>query len=142
MNNIIVGFPKLYLRGCLRSEAARAVFLFYVILVRFTPQVRNNKPPLCGCALDVIQKISKRVTIKGFKPIVKQKEKNMAQKTHSLSPTKWSCKHYIMFTPSIDEKSFIINIEVAQVRYSTDYVVTRELMSQKVISCPTTYTCW
>ncbi len=37
MNNIIVGFPKLYLRGCLRSEAARAVFLFYVILVRFTP---------------------------------------------------------------------------------------------------------
>ena len=36
----------------------------------------------------------------------------MAQKAHNLSHTKWMCKYHIVFTLSIDEKSFIINIEV------------------------------
>ncbi|AGL48388.1 transposase of IS200 family [Streptococcus suis TL13] len=39
-----------------------------------------------------------------FKPIVKRKEKNMAQKAHSLSHTKWLCKYHIVFTPKYRRK--------------------------------------
>ena len=49
-------------------------------------------------------KNSKRDTIKVFKPIVKRKEKNMAQKAHSLSHTKWMCKYHIVFTPKYRRK--------------------------------------
>ena len=59
---------------------------------------------LCGCALNVIQKISKRDTIKVFKPIVKRKEQKMAQKAHSLSHTKWICKYHLVFTPKYRRK--------------------------------------
>ncbi|BAL68536.1 partial transposase [Streptococcus mutans LJ23] len=73
---------------------------------------RQINHPLCGCALNVIQKISKRDTIKVFKPIVKRKEQKMAQKAHSLSHTKWICSITLCSPLSIDEKSSIINIEV------------------------------
>lgn len=39
-----------------------------------------------------------------FKPIVKRKEKNMAQKAHSLSHTNWNCKYHIVFTPKYRRK--------------------------------------
>lgn len=50
------------------------------------------------------KKNSKRDTIKVFKPIVKRKEKSMAQKAHSLSHTKWLCKYHIVFTPKYRRK--------------------------------------
>ena len=53
-----------------------------------------------------IPKNSKRDTIKVFKPIVKRKEKTIAQKSHSLSPTKWHCKYHIVFTPKYRRKVF------------------------------------
>ena len=53
------------------------------------------------------QKNSKRDTIKVFKPIVKRKEKNMAQKAHSLSHTKWMCKYHIVFTPKYSVSCFM-----------------------------------
>ena len=53
--------------------------------------------------LGVRQKNSKRDTIKVFKPIVKRKEKNMAQKAHSLSHTKWRCSITLCSPLSIDE---------------------------------------
>ena len=55
----------------------------------------------------------------------------MAQKAHSLSHTKWMCKYHIVFIPNIDEKSFIINIEVVWEKYSTDYVVIKVLKLSK-----------
>ena len=64
------------------------------------------------CASKVIPKNSQRDTIKVFKPIVKRKEENMAQKAHSLSHTKWHCSITLCPPLSIDEKSSIINIEV------------------------------
>ena len=76
---------------------------------------------LCGFYFDLLvrlaplgarQKNSKRDTINVFKPIVKRKEKNMAQKAHSLSHTKWHCSITLCSPLSIDEKSSIINIEV------------------------------
>ena len=54
--------------------------------------------------LRLYQKNSKRDTIEVFKPIVKRKEKNMAQKAHSLSHTKWMCKYHIVFTPKYRRK--------------------------------------
>ncbi|EGJ38245.1 IS605/IS200 family transposase [Streptococcus sanguinis SK355] len=39
-----------------------------------------------------------------FKPIVKRKEKYMAQKAHNLSHTKWMCKYHIVFTPKYRRK--------------------------------------
>ena len=56
----------------------------------------------------------------------------MAQKAHSLSHTKWMCKYHIVFPLSIDEKSFIINIEVVWEKYSTDYVVIKVLKLSRV----------
>lgn len=56
------------------------------------------------CVLNVIQKISKRDTIKVFKPIVKRKEQKLAQKAHSLSHTKWLCKYHLVFTPKYRRK--------------------------------------
>ena len=78
------------------------------------------------------QKNSKRDTIKVFKPIVKRKEKNMAQKAHSLSHTKWMSSITLCSPLSIDEKSFIINIEVVWEKYSTDYVVIKVLRLSRV----------
>ena len=67
-----------------------------------------------------------------FKPIVKRKEKNMAQKAHSLSQTKWMCSITLCSPLSIDEKSFIINIEAVWEKYSADYVVIKMLRLSKV----------
>ena len=65
-----------------------------------------------GVRQRLYQKNSQRDTIKVFKPIVKRKEENMAQKAHSLSHTKWHCSITLCSPLSIDEKSSIINIEV------------------------------
>ena len=65
-----------------------------------------------GARRRLYPKNSKRDTIKVFKPIVKRKEKNMAQKAHSLSHTKWHCSIILCSPLSIDEKLSIINIEV------------------------------
>ena len=51
----------------------------------------------------------------------------MAQKAHSLSQTKWMCSITLCSPLSIDEKSFIINIEAIWEKYSADYVVIKEL---------------
>ncbi len=55
----------------------------------------------------------------------------MAQKAHSLSHTKWMCKYHIVFTQSIDEKSFIINIGAVWEKYFADYVVIKVLRLSK-----------
>ena len=46
----------------------------------------------------------------------------MAQKAHSLSHTKWHCSITLCSPLSIDEKSFIINIEAVWEKYFVDYV--------------------
>ena len=74
-----------------------------------------------GARRRLYPKNSKRDTIKVFNPIVKRKEKNIAQKAHSLSHTKWYCSITLCSPLSIDEKSFIINIEVVWEKYSADY---------------------
>ena len=50
----------------------------------------------------------------------------MAQKAHSLSHTKWMCSITLCSPLSIDEKSFIINIEAVWEKYFTDYVVIKK----------------
>ena len=86
--------------------------------VTFSPsrsvRCETKKPPAMRvCVEGYTQKNSKRDTIKVFKPIVKRKEKNMAQKAHSLSHTKWHFSITLCSPLSINEKSSIINIEVA-----------------------------
>ena len=56
----------------------------------------------------------------------------MAQKAHSLSHTKWMSSITLCSPLSIDEKSFIINIEVVWEKYSTDYVVIKVLRLSRV----------
>ena len=57
----------------------------------------------------------------------------MAQKAHSLSHTKWMCSIRLCSPLSIDEKSFIINIEVVWEKYSADYVVIKVLRLSRAI---------
>ena len=65
----------------------------------------TNKPPAMRVRVEgYTPKNSKRDTTKVFKPIVKRKEKNMAQKAHSLSHTKWMCSITLCSPLSIDEK--------------------------------------
>jgi len=67
--------------------------------------VRDKKTTrYAGARRRLYQKNSKRNTIRVFKPIVKRKEKNMAQKAHSLSHTKWYCKYHFVFTPKYRRK--------------------------------------
>ena len=77
-------------------------------LLTFSPsrsvRCETNKPPAMRVRVEGYTKNSKRDTIKVFKPIVKRKEKNMAQKAHSLSHTKWMCKYHIVFTPKYRRK--------------------------------------
>ena len=98
----VVGDLYLYERG----DECRLLFWYIMrLLVRLDPLgARQRNHPLCRCASKVIPKNSKRDTIKVFKPIVKRKEKNMAQKAHSLSHTKWMCKYHIVFTPKYRRK--------------------------------------
>ena len=56
----------------------------------------------------------------------------MAQKAHSLSHTKWMCSITLCSPLSIDEKSFIINIEVVYERYFIACVVIKELKLSRV----------
>ncbi|EDK64343.1 hypothetical protein CGSSp11BS70_08535 [Streptococcus pneumoniae SP11-BS70] len=51
----------------------------------------------------------------------------MAQKTHSLSYTKWMCSIILCSPLSIDEKSSIINIEVVWAKYFIACVVIKVL---------------
>ena len=77
-----------------RKNLTFGVF-YYGLLVRLAP---------LGARRRLYQKNSKRDTIKVFKPIVKRKEETMAQKSHSLSHTKWHCKYHIVFTPKYRRK--------------------------------------
>ena len=96
-------------------------------------QVRDKKTTrYAGARRRLYPKNSKRDTIKVFKPIVKRKEQNMAQKAHSLSHTKWMCSITLCSPLSIDEKSFIINIEVVQAKYFIAYVVIKVLKLSRV----------
>ena len=65
---------------------------------------RQKNTRYVGARRRLYPKNSKYDTIKVFKPIVKRKEKNMAQKAHSLSHTKWMCKYHIVFTPKYRRK--------------------------------------
>ncbi len=56
----------------------------------------------------------------------------MAQKAHSLSHTKWMCSITLCSLLSIDEKSFIINIEEVWEKYSAAYVVIKVLKLSRV----------
>lgn len=63
-----------------------------------------NKPLAMRVYVVGYTKNSKRDTVKVFKPNVKRKEQNMAQKAHSLSHTKWMCSTTLCLPLSIDEK--------------------------------------
>ena len=52
-------------------------------------------------------------------------EKSMAQKAHGLSHARWLCSTTLFSPLSIDEKSFIINIEVVWERYFDVCVVIK-----------------
>ena len=81
--------------------------------VRLAPLgARQKTTRYVGARRRLYPKNSKRDTIKVFNPIVKRKEKNIAQKAHSLSHTKWYCSITLCSPLSIDEKLSIINIEV------------------------------
>ena len=90
------------------------VGLFYYVTISPSRSVRceTKKPPAMRVRVEGYTKKSERDTIKVFKPIVKRKEKNMAQKAHNLSHTKWHCSITLCSSLSIDEKLSIINIEV------------------------------
>ena len=50
--------------------------------------------------------------IEVFKPLSKKRKVTyMVKKSNDLAHTKWMCKYHIVFTLSIDEKLFIINIK-------------------------------
>ena len=89
--------------------------LFCYVIISPSRSVRCETKKLPAMRVRVegyTKKNSERDTIKVFKPIVKRKEKNMAQKAHSLSHTKWHCSITLCSPLSIDEKSSIINTEV------------------------------
>ena len=89
--------------------------MFYVtISPSRSVRCETKQPPAMRVRVEgLYQKNSERDTIKVFKAIVKRKEKNMAQKAHSLSHTKWHFSITLCSPLSINEKSSIINIEVA-----------------------------
>ena len=67
--------------------------------------VRNRNHPLCGCAVDVIQKITQPDIIEVSKPLSKKgKVIYMAKKANELAHTKWMCKYHIVFTPKYRRK--------------------------------------
>ena len=79
--------------------------LFYeTISPSRSDRCETKKPPAMRVRVEGYTKNSKRDTIKVFKPIVKQKEKIIAQKSDSLSHTKWHCKYHIVFTPKYRRK--------------------------------------
>ena len=83
-----------------RKKLTFGVFYYVTISPSRSVRCETNKPPAMRVRIEgYTKKNSKRDTIKLFKPIVKRKEKNMAQKAHSLSHTKWMCKYHIVFTP-------------------------------------------
>ena len=69
----------------------------------FCPSLKKTTR-YAGARRRLYPKNSDRDTIKVFKSIVKRKEKNMAQKAHSLSHTKWHCSITLCSPLSIDEK--------------------------------------
>jgi hypothetical protein len=50
----------------------------------------------------------------------------MANQTNSLAHTKWMCKYHVVFSVSIDEKSYIVNTKKVRERYSNNCAATRE----------------
>lgn len=91
----------------LRREQLNIVLLFLLcdfqsVSLRLLRDKKTTR--YVGARRRLYPKNSKRDTIKVFKPIVKRKEKNMAQKAHSLSHTKWHCKYHIVFTPKYRRK--------------------------------------
>ena len=96
----------------------------------------TNKPPAMRVRIEgYTKKNSKRDTIKVFKPIVKQqKEKNHGHKRHIVYHTQSGTVSITLCSLlSIDEKSFIINIEVVWEKYSADYVVIKVLRLLRAI---------
>ena len=97
------------MQKCVNSlkSIPRDGFLFNYVTFSPSRSVRceTKEPPAMRVRIEgYTQKNSKRDTIKVFKPIVKRKEKNMAQKAHSLSHTKWMCSIILCSPLSIDEK--------------------------------------
>ena len=54
-----------------------------------------------GVHKKLYKKITNRITIRMFKSIVKKKGDFMANKTNSLSHTKWMCKYHVVFATLI-----------------------------------------
>ena len=70
-----------------------------------TQGVRSIIHPLCGCATNVIQKNHLRVIMWLFKLHCNERKVTfMANKTNSLSHTKWMCKYHIVFSPKYRRK--------------------------------------
>ena len=70
-----------------------------------TQGVRSIIHPLCGCATNVIQKNHLRVIMWLFKLHWNERKVTfMANKTNSLSHTKWMCKYHIVFSPKYRRK--------------------------------------
>ena len=80
-------------------------FFIMRLSVRLAPLgARQKNHPLCGCASKVIPKKLQTRYNKGVQANCKAKGENMAQKTHSVSHTKWMCSITLCSPLSIDEK--------------------------------------
>ena len=70
-----------------------------------TQGVRSIIHPLCGYATNVIQKNHLRVIMWLLKLHFNERKVTfMANKTNSLSHTKWMCKYHIVFSPKYRRK--------------------------------------
>ena len=79
------------------------LFCYVIISPSRSVRCETKEPPAMRVCIEGYTK-NKCDTIKVFKPIVKRKEKNMVQKAHSLSHTKWMCSIILCSPLSIDEK--------------------------------------
>ena len=78
-------------------------FVFYVL--RQLSEAKQTTTRYAGAHRKLYKKITSRYTIRVFKSIVKKREVIlMANKTNSLSHTKWMCKYHIVFIPKYRRK--------------------------------------
>ena len=88
-----------------------------------TQGVRSIIHPLCGCATNVIQKNHLRVIMWLLKLHCNERKVTfMANKTNSLSHTKWMCKYHIVFSPKYRRKIIYISISQKSARYHKNSV--------------------
>lgn len=74
-------------------------------LASFVRNVRNRQPPAMRVGNKSYTKNLQSDTIKLFRLIAQERRFFMANKTNSLSHTKWVCKYHIVFAPKYRRKA-------------------------------------